>query len=171
MIKKVIKRILNILLGVNNNQSKHKNTVYSNSLIDTLVPEYVEIGENFVSAPGSIILGHDASLMLFYQKYRIEKTIIGNNVFLGANSVVLPGIIIEDNVIVGAGAVVTKRLASNGVYAGNPAKYMCSIEEYYLKCEKRNKLYEMTQQMKDAFTKNSKFDQKILGEFRKSVKK
>ena len=78
MIKRVLSKIKRLLLGTDSNQCQHKNTVFSNSLIDTLVPDYVEIGENFVSAPGSIILGHDASLILFYQKYRIEKTIIGS---------------------------------------------------------------------------------------------
>ena len=44
---------------------------YSNSLVDTLVPEFIEIGDNFISAPGSIILAHDSSPFLFTEKYRI----------------------------------------------------------------------------------------------------
>ena len=55
---------------------------------------------------------------------------IGNNVFIGADSIVLCNTKIGDNVIVGAGSVVTNDLPSNGVYAGNPAKYIYSFEEY-----------------------------------------
>lgn len=55
---------------------------------------------------------------------------IGNNVFIGADSIVLCNTRIGDNVIIGAGSVVTKDVPSNSVYAGNPARYICSFEEY-----------------------------------------
>lgn len=103
MINK-IKNILKNKLTKQNILYKIGNIKFHNSLIDTLVPEYVEIGDNFISAPGSIILAHDASLYLHIGKYRIEKTIIGNNVFLGANAVILPGVIVGNNVVIGAGA-------------------------------------------------------------------
>ena len=51
-----------------------------------------------------------------------EFPIIGNNVFVAANSVVIGDIKIGNNVIIGAGSVVTKDLPDNGVYFGNPAK-------------------------------------------------
>lgn len=47
---------------------------------------------------------------------------IGNNVFIGVNSVILRNAVIDDNVIVGAGSVVSGHLYSNCVYASNPAK-------------------------------------------------
>ena len=55
---------------------------------------------------------------------------IGDNVFIGYGTIVLCNSRIGDNVIVGANSVVTHDLASNGVYAGNPARYICSFEEY-----------------------------------------
>lgn len=171
MIRILVKKALTFVRRGGRTRVSNTNMIFSNSLVDTLVPDHVEIGQNFVSAPGSVILGHDASLILFYEKYRIEKTIIGNNVFLGANSVVLPGVIIEDNVIVGAGAVVTKKLESNGVYAGNPAKYICSIEDYYMKCNDKDVLFDMTSQMKKSFQEGQKFDKSILEEFRESISK
>ncbi|MCH9812850.1 MAG: hypothetical protein K0U47_02780 [Epsilonproteobacteria bacterium] len=70
--------------------------------------------------------------------YRVEKTIIGNDVFLGANAVVLPGVTINDGAIIGAGAVVTKDVAKNTVVAGNPAKYVCTVEEYRDKCRSKS---------------------------------
>ena len=55
---------------------------------------------------------------------------IGNNVFIGANSIVLCNTRIGDNVIVGAGSVVTHDIPSNSVYAGSPAKFVCTFEEF-----------------------------------------
>ena len=51
-------------------------------------------------------------------------THIGNQCFIGMNSIILPGVKIGNNVIVGAGAVVTKDIPSNTIVAGNPAKVL-----------------------------------------------
>lgn len=53
---------------------------------------------------------------------------IRNNVFIGANTVVLPNVRIGDNVVIGAGSVVTKNIPSNSVYAGNSARLICLFE-------------------------------------------
>lgn len=55
-----------------------------------------------------------------------KSTDIGNNVSIGSNATVLP-VSICDNVVVGAGAVVTKDIDKPGVYAGNPAKFIREI--------------------------------------------
>jgi acetyltransferase-like isoleucine patch superfamily enzyme len=59
-------------------------------------------------------------------KSKWKSTKIGNNVSLGSNATILP-IEICDNVVIGAGAVVTKNITQPGVYAGNPAKFIKSI--------------------------------------------
>ncbi|MDE7380675.1 MAG: sugar O-acetyltransferase [Muribaculaceae bacterium] len=51
-----------------------------------------------------------------------EPVTIGNNVWIGGNTVILPGVTIGNNVVVGAGSVVTKSIPDNVVIAGNPAK-------------------------------------------------
>lgn len=150
---------------------KHGKRFYSNTHIDTLIPQFVEIGDNFISAPGSLITAHDASTFLFSGKYRVEKVKIGNNVFLGANSVVLPGVTIGDNVIVGAGAIVTKNLESNGVYVGNPAKFICSIDEYLIKCDKKNILFKVPIQMNKEFESGIKFSKSSIEKFQNCVLK
>jgi NDP-sugar pyrophosphorylase family protein len=137
-IVQIFKTLINILKGPSKNYSKGMN-----STVDAL-DELIIIGNKFISAPGSIILCHDASTIIHTGKTRVEKTIIGNNVFMGANSVVLPGIIVGNNVIIGAGAVVTKNIPDGMVVGGNPAKILCTVLEYINKCEMKNSLYEIT---------------------------
>ncbi len=55
-----------------------------------------------------------------------KPTTIGNNVSIGSNATLLP-VSICDNVVIGAGAVVTKNITKPGIYAGNPAKYLRAI--------------------------------------------
>ena len=117
------------------------NVKHHNSAVDTLVPQLVEIGDNFISAPGSVILAHDASLLRHTGCYRCERTKIGNDVFLGANAVVLPGVTIGNGAILGASAVVTKDVEAGMVVAGNPAHAICTVQEYIEKCRKKGCLY------------------------------
>lgn len=56
-----------------------------------------------------------------------EKVIIGNNVWIGGNVTILPGVTIGDNVVIGAGAVVSRDIPDNVVAAGNPAKIIKQI--------------------------------------------
>lgn len=62
---------------------------------------------------------------------------VGNNVFIGARSTILPGTRIGNNVVIGAGAVVKGHIPDNVVVAGNPAKVIKTIEEYAEQCLKR----------------------------------
>lgn len=65
------------------------------------------------------------------------KIKIGNNVYIGNNTLVMPGVTVGDNVLIAAGSVVTKSIPSDVVVGGNPAKVICSRKEYY----ERNKPY------------------------------
>lgn len=68
------------------------------------------------------------------------KVAIGNYVYIGSGSLIMPGVTIGNHVLVAAGSVVTKSIPSGVVVAGNPARYLCTIEEYY----NRNKKYNMS---------------------------
>lgn len=59
-------------------------------------------------------------------KAKWKSTLIGNNVSIGSNATILP-VKICDNVVIGAGSVVTKNIDNPGVYAGNPAKFLRKI--------------------------------------------
>lgn len=173
MRQKILKLLKRVFIGTTEKDKsrkfKHGSRFYSNTLIDTLIPHFVQIGDNFISAPGSIITAHDASTFLFIKKYRIEKVIIGDNVFLGANSVILPGVTIGNNVIIGAGAVVAKDIPSNSVFAGNPATFRCTVDDYIKKCTSRNVLYEVPEEFLSYFENGKKFDSVVINKFQEKV--
>lgn len=101
----------------------------------------INIGDNVTLAPRVHILCHDASTKIFLNYTKIGRVTLGNNVFIGADTVILPNVSIGDNVVVGAKSTVSKNLESNAVYAGNPAKFICSIEHFK---EKNNQLMQNT---------------------------
>lgn len=90
----------------------------------------IDIGDNVTLAPRVHILCHDASTKMFLDYTKIGRVTIGNNVFIGAESVVLPGVTIGNNVVIGANSTVTHDVPDNTVVAGSPARVLCSLEEY-----------------------------------------
>ncbi len=84
--------------------------------LDKTNPKGIYIDDESFVAYGAMILTHDYCRSLY------KKTYIGKNCFIGANSIILPGVRIGDHVIVGAGSVITKDVKSNCIVAGNPAK-------------------------------------------------
>lgn len=103
------------------------------TIIDPSHCWHIVIGANVTLAPRVHILAHDASTKQFIGYTRIGNVIIGDNVFVGADSVILPGVTIGDNVIIGANSTVTTNVPSNTVVAGSPAKTICSLEDFILK--------------------------------------
>jgi maltose O-acetyltransferase len=93
----------------------------------------IEIGNNVTMAPRVHILCHDASTKQFLGYTKIGRVTIGDNVFIGAESVVLPGVTVGSNVIIGANSTVTRDIPDNTVVAGSPARVICSLEEYLSK--------------------------------------
>ncbi|MFH4544364.1 acyltransferase [Vibrio alginolyticus] len=86
------------------------------AVIDKTNPRGVNIGSYSYLSYGAMVLSHD-----FINKRHI-KTTIGDNVFVGAYAVILPGISVDDNSIIAAGSVVTKDVPKNTLVAGNPAR-------------------------------------------------
>ena len=90
----------------------------------------IDIGDNVTLAPGVHILCHDASTKYYLGYTKIGRVTLGNNVFIGAKSIIMPGVTIGDNVIVGANSTVTSDIPDGMVYAGSPAKKICTTAEY-----------------------------------------
>nr|WP_315223141.1 acyltransferase [uncultured Flavobacterium sp.] len=140
-----------------------------NSLVDDLIPQAVTIGENFISSANSMIIAHDASLYNHIKKHRVEKIVIGDNVFLGAGAIILPGVNVGDGAIIGAGSVVTKNIDAYTVVAGNPAKFMCTVDEYIRKCEIRNVLFDTPDSFQNYY--NNTLSQSEIDEFQEKYLK
>lgn len=98
--------------------------------IDTSHCWLIEIGDHVTIAPGCLILAHDASTKRALGYTRIGNVHIGNNVFVGARTVILPNVKIGNHVVIGAGSIVTKDLPDNGVYAGNPCRKIMDYDQW-----------------------------------------
>ena len=103
-------------------------------------PYLITIGNHCQLTGGVKILTHGGAgaARRWYPEFdTFGKVKIGDYVYIGANSLIMPGVTIGDNVLVAAGSVVTKSIPENMVVGGNPAKKICTIEEYI----ERNKKY------------------------------
>ncbi len=98
-------------------------------------PWLIEIGDNVTLVGNCRFITHDDSVRILRDKdpdISLAAPIkIGNNVFVGMDCIILPGVVIGDNVIVGAGSTVSKDIPSNSVAAGVPAKVIKTLDEYF----------------------------------------
>ena len=111
----------NIYLGKN---------FYSNHNLVILDANKVEFGDNVFIGPncGFYTSGHPLDYEIRNKGLEYAKPIkVGNNVWIGGNVCVLPGVTIGDNVVIGAGSVVNKDIPSNVVAVGNPCKVVKEI--------------------------------------------
>jgi len=83
----------------------------------------IEFGYNVYIAPGVKIISANHDIYDYSKHIKSKSIKIGNNVWIGANAIILPGVEIADDCVIGAGAVVTKSFLKQGsIIAGNPAK-------------------------------------------------
>lgn len=90
----------------------------------------IKIGDDVTFAPRVHVLAHDASTKYALGYTRIALTTIGDRVFIGGGSIIMPGVNIGSDSIVGAGSVVTRDVEEGSVVAGNPARTICSTSDY-----------------------------------------
>ena len=119
--------------------------VYANFNLTLVDDTHIYVGDNTMFGPNVTLAtaGHPILPELREQGYQYNAPVrIGKNCWLGAGVIVLPGITIGDNVVIGAGSVVTKDLPSDVVAVGNPCKILRKIgerdKEYYFKDKKIN---------------------------------
>lgn len=84
--------------------------------LDKVNPRGIHIGEDSYTSSGAIIFTHDFCRGIHCDTY------IGRQCFIGANAIIMCGVKVGDNVVVGSGAIVTKDVPSNCIVAGNPAR-------------------------------------------------
>lgn len=105
--------------------------IFSDYCFDSLYPGLISVGNNVTISTNVKILAHDAGMGYFTNgSVKIGIVEIGNNVFIGQGVTILCNTRIGDNVVIGAGSVVTGDVPSGTVYAGNPARFIKSIEEF-----------------------------------------
>lgn len=109
----------------------------NNVLIDDSHPWLITIGDNVTLAPRVHILAHDASTKIHLGYTKIGCVTIGDRVFVGAESVILPGVSIGHDVIIGANSTVTHDIPNGMVAVGSPARVICTTEEYLQKEKER----------------------------------
>ena len=92
----------------------------------------VKIGNNVMKASHTAItsITHNPKNQLFNTENICRKVVIGNNVWIGAHTVIFPGVKIGDNCIIGAGAIINKNIPEGTVYAGVPAKELYKLNQF-----------------------------------------
>lgn len=120
-------------------------SVYANFNLTMVDDTHIYVGDYTMIGPNVTIAtaGHPILPELREKAYQYNQPVrIGRNCWLGAGVVVLPGVTIGDNSVIGAGSIVTKDIPANVVAVGNPCRVMREIgehdREYYFKDKKIN---------------------------------
>ena len=132
-------------------------------IIDDSHTWLIEIGDDVTLAPRVHLLAHDASTKTALGYTKIGRVSIGNRVFIGAGTVVLPGVTIGNDVIVGANSTVTHDLPDGVVAAGCPARVIGTTETYLDKERARmqqSPVYGVEYTMRGEITEEKKQQQK-----------
>jgi acetyltransferase-like isoleucine patch superfamily enzyme len=143
IVKKILIKLFRVLglskrYAIFTGVSFGKNCKFSNKIDFGSEPYLVTIGNDFYCSANITFITHDGAVNVIRNLYSAYNNIdsfntivLGDNVFLGFGVTILPGSLIGDNVIVGANSLVKGTLLSDSVYAGSPARYLCSIESYH----------------------------------------
>ena len=117
--------------------------VYANFNLTLVDDTHIYVGDYTMIGPNVTIAtaGHPILPVLREQAYQYNASVhIGRNCWLGAGVIVLPGVTIGDNSVIGAGSIVTKDIPSNVIAVGNPCRVLREISdhdrEYYFKDKK-----------------------------------
>jgi acetyltransferase-like isoleucine patch superfamily enzyme len=105
-------------------------------------PWLITLGSNVHIVSGCQFVNHDGGMLILRDRFpdlEITKRItIGDNVYIGINCTMLPGVNVGSNVVIGAGSVVTRDIPSNSVAAGVPARVIKSLDDYLEQARKNS---------------------------------
>ncbi len=103
-------------------------------MLDIMFPEKIKVGRNTVIGYNTTILAHEYLI----KEYRLGDVIIGDEVMIGANSTILPGVTIGDRAIVSAGTLVHKDVPAGAFVGGNPMRVIYTREEMERRSQEEN---------------------------------
>ncbi len=133
-VKKILKKLFNI--GPESIEDYRKRGVRIGENVE-LIDCQIDYGHGYLLEIGNnctithtTILTHDGSTKMHIGYSRVGRVKIGDNVFIGQNSVILPGVKIGSNVVVGTGSIVMGDIPDNSVVMGNPARIISTLDEY-----------------------------------------
>ena len=106
----------------------------------TKVFDHVTIGNDVTISSYTILLCHDGSTARWLGYGKIGRITIGDKVFIGMRSLIMPGVTIGENSIIGAGSVVTRDIPANVVAAGNPARVIYDLNTFIERRKARMKV-------------------------------
>lgn len=112
------------------------NDVYANFNLTLVDDGEIFVGNNVMFAPNVIVATATHPVHPELRKKQAQYNLpiyIGNNVWIGAGSIILPGVKIGDNSVIGAGSIVTKDIPANVVAVGNPCRVLREIDENDMK--------------------------------------
>lgn len=145
-MRKIYRRLINILYKQKNSVEKLKKRgikigknceIYGDVMFGS-EPYLITIGNHVRITSGCKFITHDGGVWVLREKYSNEKIDlfgqikIGDNVHIGMNAIIMPGVTIGNNVIIGCGAVVTKDIPDGQIWGGIPAKFIKNIDQYYI---------------------------------------
>ncbi|MFC4618583.1 acyltransferase [Camelliibacillus cellulosilyticus] len=98
-------------------------------MLDILFPEKISVGRNTIIGYNTTILAHEYLI----DEYRLGDVMIGDEVMIGANCTILPGVTIGDHAVVSAGTLVNKDVPEGCFVGGNPMRIIYTKEEFDLR--------------------------------------
>lgn len=103
---------------------------------DVMFPERIRVGKNTIIGFNSTILAHEYLI----DEYRIGDVVIGDEVMIGANSTILPGVTIGDGAVVSAATLVNRDIPAGAFAGGNPVRIIYTAEERAIRDENNLKV-------------------------------
>ena len=106
--------------------------IYANFGLTLVDDGHIYIGDCVMFGPHVTVAtaNHPVNPELRLKAYQYNRDVhIGNNVWIGAGTVIVPGVTIGENSVIGAGSVVTKDIPDNEIWAGNPAKFIKKVDD------------------------------------------
>lgn len=122
------------------------NNVYANFNLTLVDDTDIYVGNNVMFGPNVTVCTatHPIYPVIRYKQAQYNlPVVIGDNAWIGSNSVILPGVHIGDNSVIGAGSIVTKDIPANVVAIGNPCKVIREIDEYDTKYYNKDMLIDI----------------------------